>query len=75
MVSRLGTTFTEWEILQDDMCVTASNSREELNHYIPQYIEDGNLEIWEVKRTLVQTFTKVKQSKSAGDNKVNLEKI
>jgi hypothetical protein len=59
---RLGVSYTEWEILQDDLCVVASNTREELSHYIPQYLEDGDLEIWEVKRTLVQTFTKARKA-------------
>ena len=60
---KLGVSYTEWEILQDDLCVVSSNSREELSHYIFQYLEDGDLEIWEVKRTLVQTVKKPRKEK------------
>ena len=56
--NRLGETFLEWEILQEDMCVTACNNREELQHYVWQYLEDGDLEVWEVRRTLTQIFKK-----------------
>ena len=52
-MNKLNDTFIEWEIVQDGMCVVACNNREETNRYAMQYVEDGDIEIWKVQRTLV----------------------
>ena len=64
---KLGTELIEWEIIQDDMCVVGSNNREELSRYVMQYLEDGDLEVWEVKRTLVEKVSHSKHARKAQD--------
>ena len=62
---KLGTVLTEWEIIQDDMCVSGANDRTELQRYVLQYLEDGDLEVWEVKRTLVEKVSHSKHLRKA----------
>ena len=56
---RIGESFKEWEILEGDMCVTSSNDFDETMRYATQYVEDGDLEIWEVKRTLIAKMKRI----------------
>ena len=60
---KLGKTLIEWEIIQDDRCVVACHNRDELNQYVWQYLEDADVEVWEVKRTLVQTLKRPRKEK------------
>jgi len=62
---KLGTVLTEWEIIQDDLSVAGANDRAELQRYVMQYLEDGDLEVWEVKRTLVEKVTHSKHLRKA----------
>jgi hypothetical protein len=48
----IGTVDKSWEIMQDDVLVVAADCKKELEHYAWQYLQDGDIEIWEVKRTL-----------------------
>lgn len=57
---KLGHTFTEWEIIQDDLPVATANDRAEIDRYAFQYVEDGDLEVWEIKKTLVAKFSSTK---------------
>lgn len=57
---KLGTTYTEYELIQNDMVQVATNDRDEMQHYVFQYMEDGPLEVWEVKRELITTVTNKK---------------
>lgn len=63
---KLGDSFVEWEIVQDDMCVVVCNNKEETDRYAMQYVEDGDIEIWEVKRKLI---AKASSSASLRKNK------
>ena len=62
---RLGTELVEWEIIQDDVCVAGSNDRAEISRYVMQYLEDGDLEVWQVKRTLVEKASHSKHLRKA----------
>lgn len=66
MKEKLGTVYTEWEIFDEDgNCVAGANDRAELQRYVMQYLEDGDLEIWEVKRTLVEKVSHSKHLRKA----------
>jgi hypothetical protein len=58
----LGKEFIEYELIQDDMVQVATNDRGEMQHYVMQYLEDGDLEVWEVKRTLITKATNGKKA-------------
>lgn len=54
----LGTIDKYWEIVQDDIPVVVVDAKGALGHYIVQYIEDGDVEVWEVKRKLINIIKK-----------------
>lgn len=58
MQMKLNESYTEYELWQDDMCVAASNDKSEIGRYAMQYVEDGPVEIYEVKKTLIATASK-----------------
>jgi hypothetical protein len=59
---KLGTERIDYELIQDDMVQVATNDREEMQRYVMQYLEDGGLEVWEVKRTLITIATNGKKA-------------
>lgn len=50
---KINESYTEYELWQDDMCVAASNDKMEIGRYAMQYVEDGPVEVYEVKKTLI----------------------